>query len=455
MRFPHVAARVFDTPLLIARSKLDALLSVLGPRLGFDASAASPKLYDDEEDGGIVLATDASETAYTVIDGVALIAVHGTLVQRSSWIDAFSGLRSYEDVSSALAQALADPSVGAIVLDIDSPGGEVAGAFDCADAIFAARGEKPIVAVANELALSGGYLVACAADEVIIPQAAVVGSVGVVWTHVDYSQQNAMIGVAVTHLFKGRHKVDGNPDEPLSEQAKTSIGDDLGRIYDLFVAAVVRNRGLEMDAVVATQADIYRGQAAVEIGLADRIGTLNEIIGQLSESSRPTAFAPGTFRAVSAQTQRSIMTTKATGAAGGDPAAPNDPAAAQAAAEAAINQRIEAARREATVGAVAAERTRIRAITTHAEAAGRTDMAAHLAFETDMSVEQATSLLAKAPKAAAATANPLEVAMASVKNPQVGADTGKADDDDAEAARLAQNIVALHRGGKTAAKAGG
>lgn len=446
MRFPHVAARVFDTPLLIAPAKLQAVLGVLGPRLGFDLSAegGAKLLYDEDED------YDGRERKpYWIENGVARIPIYGTLIHRLDWMDALSGLTSYQQISSALQAALADPLAASIVLDIDSSGGEVPGCFDLADEVFAARGVKPIVAVANEYAMSGAYLIGSAADELVIAQTGLAGSVGVVWTHLDVSEANKMRGVAVTHLYAGAHKIDGTPHKPLTAGAKRSIQADVDKIYGMFVAAVARNRSLDADAVIATEAEIYRGDDAVAIGFADRVGTLKETMEQLAESSRPPAIATTGTRAVSAQTQRSAMTNKQTGAAGGEPAA-NASASEQRSQAAAID--VEAIHREAaataTTAAITAERARIRAITASPEAEGRAELAAHLAFETDMSAEQAKELLAKAPKATEAKGNPFEAAMNKVANPQVGADAaaGTQGGDEAEATRLAANIVALHRG---------
>lgn len=433
MRYPHIATRVFDTPLLIAQAKLDAVLSVLGPKLGFEVEGAKI-LFDDDDDG-----LEQETCLYSVQDGVACIPIHGTLVHRSSWLDAMSGLVSYQQISEALAAALADRAVTAIVLDIDSSGGEVSGCFDCGDEIFAARGVKPIIAVANEFAMSGAYLLASAADELIVAQTALTGSVGVVWTHVDRSEARKLMGLAVTHLYAGKHKVDGTPEKPLTGQAKASIQGDIDQIYELFVSAVSRNRGLDADAVRATEAEIYRGESGVEIGFADRVGTLKETLQQLAETSRPPAVTTGTYSAGSAHAQRSPMTNKPS-AAGGDPAATTST----------INAAdVDKAKAEGRAEGVKAERERIRAITASPEAEGRTELAQHLAYDTEMTADQAKGILAKSAKAEAAKpSNALETAMAGVKNPQVGADAPKdgKEGEEAEAAALAGKIVALHTG---------
>ena len=121
---PHVAGRVFDAPLLIARAKLDTILGVLAPRLRGETLpfGAKPTMRD-----------------YEVQNGVAIIPVVGTLVRRTVGLEAQSGLTSYGLIAERLDAALADNAVKGILLDIDSPGGEAGGVFDLADKIFAAR----------------------------------------------------------------------------------------------------------------------------------------------------------------------------------------------------------------------------------------------------------------------------------------------------------------------------
>ncbi|MEO5338455.1 MAG: hypothetical protein H7841_16435 [Magnetospirillum sp. WYHS-4] len=151
---PHLASRLFGTPPLIARPKLDVILGVLGPRLA--GQALEPL------DIGAVPGRELEITP----EGIAIVPVTGTLVARSGYLAAASGLMSYGDIGDAVAAAATDPRVRGIVLDIDSPGSEVGGLFDLADRIAILRKEsgKPLWAVASGGALSAAYAVACCAD---------------------------------------------------------------------------------------------------------------------------------------------------------------------------------------------------------------------------------------------------------------------------------------------------
>ena len=214
---PHLASRIFGTPLLIHPRKLDVILSVLGPRLGLAMSDDSQALIKH-------LAAQAPPVNSTALtSNIAVISVSGTLVRRAAAVDAASGLTSYTAISAQLAQAVRDPAINAILLDIDSPGGEAGGAFDLADQIMAARQIKPIWAVANDDAFSAAYAIASAASRVYITRTGGVGSVGVIALHVDQSQRDAMSGLRYTAVYAGDRKNDMSPHAPLSTDAAQAL----------------------------------------------------------------------------------------------------------------------------------------------------------------------------------------------------------------------------------------
>ena len=228
MNLPHVASRVFGTPLMIARGKLEVILSVLAPRLaGSGLDAAAPE-------------TDPAPLSSITVERIAVVSVIGTLVSRSGYLDAASGLASYADIGDAIGEAMADPSVRGVILDVDSSGGEVGGLFDLVEQIGAikAASQKPLWAVANEGALSAAYAIASTADRLYVTRTGEVGSIGVVAVHVDESGADAKAGLAWTFVFAGERKVDGNAHEPLSERARTTIQADVDRLYAEFCALV-------------------------------------------------------------------------------------------------------------------------------------------------------------------------------------------------------------------------
>jgi signal peptide peptidase SppA len=269
---PRLASRVFGTPLMIARAKLEVILGVLGPRLAGGAlEVVKPE-------------TDPAPLTSITVERIAVVSVIGTLVSRSGYLDAASGLQAYGDIADAIAAAMDDASVRGVILDVDSPGGEVGGLFDLVEQIQAIRraSAKPLWAVANGSALSAAYAIASTADRLYVTRTGEAGSIGVVAVHVDESGADAKAGLAWTFVFAGEHKVDGNAHEPLSERARLTIQADIERLYSEFCALVAVNRGLTVETVRGTNAAIYRGEIAIRAGLADRLGTLDLAVAEMA-----------------------------------------------------------------------------------------------------------------------------------------------------------------------------
>ena len=223
-----------------------------------------------------------------------MVSVTGTLVSRSGYLDAASGMLSYADISDAVCEALDDASVHGVVLDLDSPGGEVGGLFDLIEAIRAAKeaSGKPLWSVANEGALSAAYALASVADRIYVTRTGEVGSVGVVAVHIDESAADAQAGLAWTYMFAGATKVDGNPHQPLSDRARAVIQADVDELYAELCALVATNRRMSVEAVRGTEAAVYRGEAAVRMGFADRIGTLDQAIAEMAAGLETSAADP-------------------------------------------------------------------------------------------------------------------------------------------------------------------
>jgi signal peptide peptidase SppA len=272
MQLVHLASRLYGTPLLIARSKLDVILSVLGPRIGLpDIDAAVP-----------LPAPKASASAGQL--GIAIIPVHGTLVRRAMGLEAASGLTSYGEIAARLDAALSDPQVNGILLDLDSPGGEAGGVFELAERIRAANEIKPVWAHANDSAYSAAYAIAAAGSRLTLSQTAGVGSIGVIALHVDQSVKDAKDGVAYTAIYAGHHKNDFSPHAPLSPQAASTLQSEIDRLYGIFVNQVARMRGLDSDAVRATEAGLIFGDAAVATGLADAVMSFDQVLVEFTNA---------------------------------------------------------------------------------------------------------------------------------------------------------------------------
>lgn len=215
--------------------------------------------------------------------GLAVIPIAGWLSARRSPLEAWGWVTSYERLHAQLNQALADSDVQHIVLDIDSAGGTATGAFELADALFAARAVKPITALAHFTACSGAYLLATAASRIVVSTTSAVGSIGVRADHVDWSKRNDMEGIKVTTVSAGAHKNDLTPHEPISEQSLATLTHQVQRLYQQFVSAVARYRsGLTEQAIRETEAAVYVGQEAIEQGLADELAAPQVLIDRLA-----------------------------------------------------------------------------------------------------------------------------------------------------------------------------
>lgn len=315
----RIAERALNRPLLIHPDKVPLILSVLEGRIPIaDTSelraAAEERIAALPEDAQAVMfgpapgasrftgenfdvdpATGrASRLPYLrTREGVAIVSIIGTLVNRGAWVGSNSGETSYEGLKFQIGAAVADPKVTSIILDIESPGGEAVGTFEVAQAVRDANAKKPVVAVVNGMAASAAYAIASGAGRIVTTPTAITGSIGVVLLHADYSRKLDKDGVKPTLIFAGAHKVDGNPFEPLPEGVRTDMQREVDHFYDLFVSTVAAGRpGMSPAAIRDTEARVYIGADAVAIGLADATGTFEEVLGDLSRG--PVGRSPST-----------------------------------------------------------------------------------------------------------------------------------------------------------------
>ncbi len=349
---------------------------------------------------------------FAYANGVAVIPVHGTLLNRFNYSWGF--VTGYNFVRWQLNAALDDDDVETIVLDVNSPGGEVAGCFELAEDVRKARDVKPILAVVDALSASAAYAISSAASKIYITPSGRAGSIGVVAMHIDESKLLEEWGLKVTLIFAGKHKVDGNPFEALSEEVRASVQASVDKAYGQFVDLVARNRSLDSQTIRDTEARVYRADEALDAQLVDKVQTPSDAIAAfLGELG-------GDDPIIHEDEQMTV-------AAAAAPAAAPAPAAAAAAApvdQAAINNAVQAALTE--------DRSRQAAIVNSDEAKGREGLAQTLALE-GMGADQAKRILAASPKAttAAAPADPLAAAMAETDQPLVGADATKTGGDQA------------------------
>lgn len=362
------------------------------------------KVYIDNDDGFWPEADSwmAYYRPYAVKDGILHIPVKGVLVNGLSYAIG-EWATGYPYIRRAVARGLADPQVRGIALVLNTPGGDVSGNFELVDRIYEARSQKPIQAFATDHAYSAGYSIASAASKLTMVRTGGVGSIGVVTWHMDLSKRMEELGVKMTPIFAGQHKVDGNPYQALPDSVKDRIQDRINSIYAIFVSAVARNRGVSEEAVRKTEALTYGAEEAVKLGLADAVGSFDDAVAAFASE---LSDQPGGY----------TMSTNA-----------DDNAAVTAAAN--------AAKSEGQKEGASAERARIKGIICSDQAKTRVSASVNIALNTDLPVDQALSLLdtlpeekVEAPAAPAATAKtPFETAMEN-GNPNLGAGGGDGGD---------------------------
>ncbi len=277
MKYGHILNYVARTPWAIAESKMQAILSVLAFR------AAGGEFTHEE-----IAATLASTTAPASAPsgrGVAIVPLRGTICHRIGSMDESSGGISAERFARMFSQAMADDSVGTVVIDCDSPGGTVDGVLEAADTVFEARGRKPIIAVANGMMASAAYWIASQADEIAAVPSLLsdnIGSIGVYTVHADLSEHLAKEGIKVTIVRSGTKKFSRNPFEPLSEDEVARLQERCDSIYQAFLKAVARGRNVSVAQVRDTfgQGLAFPSKEAKSIGMIDRLATMDDVIGR-------------------------------------------------------------------------------------------------------------------------------------------------------------------------------
>lgn len=291
--YPHIVRFITQHPWAILPEKLQAIAEFLSHRL---TSGPLPRraMEDDETaDGTAISIAAAAGPSFGRVGSVAVLPLMGTVAKRLNMLSEFSGGFSIESWQRSFRAAVNDPDVSAILVQIDSPGGSVYGVQELSDEIFAAREQKRIVAIADDLAASAAYWIGSAATEFVVTPSGEVGSIGVVAMHVDYSKALETEGVAVTYIHAGENKVEGNPYEPLGEDAKAFQQSRVDDYYRAFTKAVARNRGTTVAEVNKSfgQGRVFGADHAKSVGMVDKIGTLTETLERMQPRSRTRARA--------------------------------------------------------------------------------------------------------------------------------------------------------------------
>lgn len=294
MDYPLIGQHLFNVPLLLRPEKCEIVAAALLDHFGI----AKLNRIDGTSLGVIELRQQAMEETseprasrryYEVIDGVAIIPAQGSLSQRVAGLDPYSGLVGYNQIEAKFDTAAADDSVRAILFDVDSPGGQVAGCFDLARKIAgmsARNGGKPIIGAANEQACSAGYALISACDEVYMPDTAIVGSIGVWTLLVDMTRNLDRDGIEITMVRAGDRKARGAWFEKADKETVSKLMAWVENTRIQFATLVAQNRNLPVDAVLETEGDWFYGDEAGERGLVDGFGPMEMIFNRARELAR-------------------------------------------------------------------------------------------------------------------------------------------------------------------------
>lgn len=230
------------------------------------------------------------QQGYEVRDNVAIVPIEGVIAQRANIFSRISGAASSQLIERDIRGALADSSVRAILLTIDSPGGTVHGTQELADLIDRAREEKPIASLATAQMASAAMWIGAAADRVYITGDIVMtGNIGIVATHVDRSAQDQALGVKRSEIVAGKYKRVVSATGPLSEEGQAHMQAMVDYIYSVFVGDVAAYRGVSVEQALSAMAEgrTFIGRQAIEAGLVDGVATLDDAVAMLSEGRMP------------------------------------------------------------------------------------------------------------------------------------------------------------------------
>ena len=249
---------------------------------GGSTAAEVLKAYKDEDDTRSARAARSQRVSASSAGSVAVIPVYGMITHRANMMSEFSGGTSTESLSAQIRQAVNDPNVKAIVMDIDSPGGDVDGVDELASEIYSARKSKSITAVSNCLCASAAYYLASQANEVVVSPSSLTGSIGVYTMHEDDSEMLANAGIKYTLIKYGENKAEGISTEPLSDSAKANLQEMVDTFGLSFEKAVARGRGVALAEVQKKFGNgrVFDAQKAVRVGMADRVGTLDDVLAK-------------------------------------------------------------------------------------------------------------------------------------------------------------------------------
>ena len=413
--YPHLAARVLNQPLMMDPAWAQGFFNTLGERLRATAAKEAAAAEGLSPQGAWSSSPEREARPYRMEQGIAVIGVTGTLVHKFGYMKPLCGMTGYDGIVARINMAIGDPDVKGVLLDIDSPGGEVSGAFDTADLIARMGKVKPVWALSGDTATSAAYLLASACSRRLITQTGTVGSVGVVVAHRSVEKKLQDEGVEITLIHAGSHKVDGNPYEALPDEVRKDIQARIDETRMMFAQKVSDNTGLSLKTVLGTEARTFDGEEAVRLGLADEVINYADAVTTMSEFLKKKGGLMKPENTMAQATAENVV-----------PAATAD-------------HQVNTAEM-----AAAQERERIMGILSCDEAKGREALAQALAATPGMSADAARTILLASPVAAQArTETALDTLMQNESPEPVDTGAGKPSAKEARLSGLMKNAARL------------
>jgi len=309
INYPLLASQVFGQPIFATREVVDSVKAVLEPRLlGQVAALPSGINVANHVPEPLALVDDEARTAERLqIHGkVAVIKVHGLLVARRGTITAAcEELISYEHLRNQISAALRHEHVVEIVVDLHSGGGMAVGCKELADFIYQARKIKPITALVNFAAYSACYFIAAACTRIICSPTGGAGSIGVILETFEVSRWEEETGIKYNTFYRGGHKNDGSPHEPITDQATAAINKSLDRSYAMFTGSVAQYLDMDVQKVIDTQAGLMDAEEALSLGFIHQIAPAQDAIDEIFAAHKVPA--PPVTQSYSVQARAASM----------------------------------------------------------------------------------------------------------------------------------------------------
>jgi signal peptide peptidase SppA len=328
MRYSAIVRAVYSSVWAILPEKLEAIAAFV--QMKIEGHSAAPEVIAAIRAENAIAAARVKSLSTGKPGSIAVLPLYGIINQRVSGDVSGPSGTSVQEFTQQFRQAVNDPNVTAIIIDVDSPGGTVSGVDELAAEIYAARKQKKITAVSNCLCASAAYYLASQASEMCVSPSSLTGSIGVYQLHEDDSAALDNAGVKFTFISAGKYKTEGNAFQPLDEEARSAMQSVVDDFYGMFTKAVARGRGVAVKAVVNGfgQGRCLTAQDAVKQGLADRIATFDEVLGKygVKQSSGASARAGSLQERMEGKTVffHGMQGQAAVGAAGEEPVTDQD-----------------------------------------------------------------------------------------------------------------------------------